>query len=76
VKIEQYLYAGATALLEGKISKDLKKLLKKCVVKDVQEPLAVADAKLGSILKVMNDDAAAFLDLFALPNRKNWVCRA
>uniref|UniRef100_A0A915I1C8 Nucleolar protein 58 n=1 Tax=Romanomermis culicivorax TaxID=13658 RepID=A0A915I1C8_ROMCU len=38
-------------MLDGKIGKDLKKLLKKNVLGEVQESLAVADAKLGAILK-------------------------
>ena len=40
--------ASAAALIEGKMSKGLKKVLKKV---DVQEKLAVADAKLGSCIK-------------------------
>lgn len=43
--------AAATAAVESKLSKDLKKFLKKTVLKDVVEELAVADAKLGSIIK-------------------------
>jgi len=43
--------AAATALVEGKMSKSLKKLLKKVVAEDAQEKLAVADAKLGSLIK-------------------------
>ncbi|KAG1676902.1 Nucleolar protein 58 [Nymphon striatum] len=38
-------------LVEGKIGKKLKKMLKKLVAKDINEELAVADAKLGSIIK-------------------------
>ena len=34
------------------MSKPLKKLLKKLVAQDIQEELAVADAKLGNIIKV------------------------
>ena len=34
------------------MSKALKKLMKKLVVKESQEELAVADAKLGNIIKV------------------------
>ena len=34
------------------MSKTLKKLLKKLVVKEAQEKLAVADAKLGNAIKV------------------------
>merc|ERR1712013_834611 len=42
---------GATALVEGKMSKSLKKMLKKIVAEDAHEKLAVADAKLGSVIK-------------------------
>jgi hypothetical protein len=34
------------------MGKSLKKMLKKCVVPSVNEQLAVADAKLGSVIKV------------------------
>ncbi|XP_001641027.2 nucleolar protein 58 [Nematostella vectensis] len=43
--------AAATAAIEGKMSKGLKKLLKKVVAKDAHEQLAVSDAKLGNIIK-------------------------
>lgn len=43
--------AATTAAVEGKISKSLKKVLKKYVNKDVQNQLLVADAKLGSAIK-------------------------
>jgi nucleolar protein 58 len=43
--------AAATAAVEGKMSKGLKKVLKKVFVSDMQEQLAVADAKLGSAIK-------------------------
>ncbi|CAG9839381.1 unnamed protein product [Diabrotica balteata] len=43
--------AATTAAVEGKISKSLKKVLKKYVDKDLQEQLLVADAKLGSAIK-------------------------
>jgi len=42
---------AATATVEGKVSKPLKKLLKKLVAKDAQEQLLVADAKLGNAIK-------------------------
>jgi len=42
---------ACTSLAEGKIGKHLKKLLKKQVLTEIQEPLAVADAKLGSLIK-------------------------
>ena len=44
--------SAATAAVEGKMSKGLKKVLKKVFASDVQEQLAVADAKLGSVIKV------------------------
>ena len=43
--------AAATAAVEGKVSKPLKKFLKKLVDKDAQEQLLVADAKLGNAIK-------------------------
>ena len=43
--------AAATAAVEGKMSKALKKLMKKLVIKESQEELAVADAKLGNVIK-------------------------
>ncbi|XP_062972225.1 nucleolar protein 58 isoform X2 [Elgaria multicarinata webbii] len=43
--------AASTALVEGKISKNLKKILKKIVAKDAHEQLAVSDAKLGGVIK-------------------------
>lgn len=43
--------AAATALVEGKIGKSLKKVLKKVVAKEAHEQLAVSDAKLGGVIK-------------------------
>jgi len=43
--------AAATALVEGKIGKSLKKVLKKIVAKEAHEQLAISDAKLGGIIK-------------------------
>ncbi|XP_030065247.1 nucleolar protein 58 [Microcaecilia unicolor] len=43
--------AASTALVEGKLSKGLKKVLKKIVAKEAHEQLAVADAKLGGVIK-------------------------
>ncbi|CAK1603656.1 unnamed protein product [Parnassius mnemosyne] len=43
--------AATTAAIEGKLSKTLKKALKKYVCKDVQDQLLVGDAKLGSAIK-------------------------
>ena len=46
-----FIVVAATAAVEGKMSKSLKKLLKKLVIGEAQEQLAVADAKLGSVIK-------------------------
>uniref|UniRef100_A0A3Q3JGP1 Nucleolar protein 58 n=1 Tax=Monopterus albus TaxID=43700 RepID=A0A3Q3JGP1_MONAL len=43
--------AAATALVEGKIGKSLKKVLKKVVAKEPHEQLAISDAKLGGVVK-------------------------
>lgn len=43
--------SAATAAIEGKLSKTLKKTLKKLIVDEAQEELAVADAKLGNAIK-------------------------
>ncbi|KAK4877296.1 hypothetical protein RN001_009802 [Aquatica leii] len=43
--------AATTAAVEGKVSKSLKKALKRIVDKDVQDQLLVADAKLGNAIK-------------------------
>ncbi|XP_059823357.1 nucleolar protein 58 [Hypanus sabinus] len=43
--------AAATALVEGKLGKSLKKVLKKVAAKEAHEQLAVADAKLGGVIK-------------------------
>ncbi|XP_056664224.1 nucleolar protein 58 isoform X1 [Monodelphis domestica] len=43
--------AASTALVEGKLSKNLKKVLKKIAAKEAHEQLAVADAKLGGVIK-------------------------
>merc|ERR1711934_462495 len=43
---------AATAMIEGKLDKSLKKFLKKNIVdKDIQETLVVSDAKVGGIIK-------------------------
>uniref|UniRef100_A0A674MSL0 Nucleolar protein 58 n=1 Tax=Takifugu rubripes TaxID=31033 RepID=A0A674MSL0_TAKRU len=44
--------AAATALVEGKIGKNLKKVLKKIVAKEAHEQLAISDVKLGGVIKV------------------------
>ncbi|XP_032413018.1 nucleolar protein 58 isoform X1 [Xiphophorus hellerii] len=43
--------AAATALVEGKLGKSLKKALKKVVAKEAHEQLAISDAKLGGVIK-------------------------
>lgn len=43
--------AAATATVEGKVSKTLKKTLKKLIVEEAQSQLLVADAKLGNAIK-------------------------
>lgn len=53
--------------MEGKINKQLKKVLKK-IVKEAHEPLAVADAKLGGVIKVRK----AGPSWFSMPVRPMW----
>jgi len=48
---------AATATVEGKMSKGLKKILKKVIAEDAHEKLAVADAKLGNTIKEKLDIA-------------------
>lgn len=43
--------AAVTAAVEGKVSKSLKKLMKKIAGKGAAEEMAVADAKIGNIIK-------------------------
>ena len=47
-----FLFKAATASIEGKMSKSLKKLLKKVASKELHEELAVADAKVGNLIQV------------------------
>lgn len=47
-----FFLTAATALVEGKINKNLKKVLKKVVAKEAHEQLAISDAKLGGVIKV------------------------
>uniref|UniRef100_A0A8C1K787 Nucleolar protein 58 n=1 Tax=Cyprinus carpio TaxID=7962 RepID=A0A8C1K787_CYPCA len=44
--------AAATAMVEGKLGKSLKKVLKKVVAKEAHEQLAITDVKLGGVIKV------------------------
>ena len=48
---------AATAAVEGKLGKRLKKVLRKVFAADLHEQLAVADTKLGGAIKVTHDDA-------------------
>lgn len=44
--------SGATAVVESKLSKGLRKFLQKTIVdKEISDKLAVADAKLGGLIK-------------------------
>lgn len=43
--------SAATAAIEGKMSKGLKKVLKKVFANEIHEQLAVADSKLGGAIK-------------------------
>lgn len=54
LQVEFLLIIAATAAVEGKMSKPLKKLMKKVIASDAQEELAVSDAKLGNVIKVMD----------------------
>lgn len=52
--------AAATALVESKMNKELKKFLKKNIVsKELTDELAVADAKLGGVIKDKLDIAVS-----------------
>ncbi|XP_065655468.1 nucleolar protein 58 isoform X2 [Hydra vulgaris] len=43
--------SAVTASIEGKMSKSLKKIMKKVASKEMHEELAVADAKIGNLIK-------------------------
>merc|ERR1719309_1656447 len=49
--------SATTAAVEGKMSKSLKKMLKKVIAEEAHEQLAVADAKLGNAIKEKLDIA-------------------
>ena len=68
------MFLAATAAVEGKMSKSLKKVLKKIVAKDIHQELAVADAKLGGVIKVRNlfNDVQFFLSSFEWCFKKKW----
>lgn len=65
---------AATALVEGKLGKSLKKVLKKIVAKEAHEQLAISDVKLGGVIKVSDTMGFVFLYLFAVAmnNGTNW----
>lgn len=46
------LFVAATAAVEGRIGKKLKKVLRKIKAEDAHAQLAVADEKLGKAIKV------------------------
>ena len=46
-----FVLLAATAAIEGKMTKSLRKTLKKVIASDLHEELAVSDAKLGGIIK-------------------------
>ncbi|XP_068165477.1 nucleolar protein 58 isoform X1 [Antennarius striatus] len=52
--------AAATAIVEGKIGKSLKKVLKKVVAKEAHEQLAINDAKLGGVIKEKLDVSCVY----------------
>lgn len=52
IELNFCLCIAATATIENKMCKPLKKLLKKLVAGEAHEQLAVADAKLGNVIKV------------------------
>uniref|UniRef100_A0A3P8V2Z9 Nucleolar protein 58 n=1 Tax=Cynoglossus semilaevis TaxID=244447 RepID=A0A3P8V2Z9_CYNSE len=47
-------------LVEGKINKNLKKVLKKVVAKEAHEQLAISDAKLGGVIKEKLDVSCVY----------------
>lgn len=63
---------AATALVEGKIGKSLKKVLKKIVAKEAHEQLAISDVKLGGVIKV-SDTIGFFFVCFIL---NIWIRRS
>lgn len=57
---------AATALVEGKLGKSLKKVLKKIVAKEAHEQLAISDVKLGGVIKVSDKMDFVFIYLYAV----------
>lgn len=52
------LSSAATAMVEGKVGKSLKKVLKKVMAKEAHEQLAISDVKLGGVIKVRRPNKA------------------
>ena len=50
--LQYILYSGNLTAENDKIGKNLKRMVKKHILKDAEAELAVADAKLGKLLKV------------------------
>lgn len=62
---------AATALVEGKLGKSLKKVLKKIVAKEAHEQLAISDVKLGGVIKV-NDTMDFYVHAVAMNYTIDW----
>lgn len=52
VSVSSHVNEAITAMVEGKLGKSLKKILKKVVAKEAHEQLAITDTKLGGVIKV------------------------
>lgn len=63
---------AATALVEGKLGKSLKKALKKIVAKEAHEQLAISDVKLGGVIKVSDSVFYMCIYICAMNNTSNW----
>ncbi|KAA0713410.1 Nucleolar protein 58 [Triplophysa tibetana] len=55
--------AAITAMVEGKLGKSLKKILKKVVAKEAHEQLAITDTKLGGVIKVQTGSGLSILHI-------------
>lgn len=67
------LFTGNLTIENDKVNKNLKKLIKKHVLKEAEAELAVADAKLGKLLKVcypFKNKNEKFLYSIVGPNRE------
>lgn len=65
---------AATALVEGKLGKSLKKVLKKIVAKEAHEQLAISDVKLGGVIKVGDTIIFYYLYTANKNNTSNCSC--